>query len=209
MPVPKLINGAIYRYSERGELLSHRGLVGVASDIKRPSAVVEYCTLSNLKEWAALGIESRICAMARELEPVQIPGIQESPYPALPASGGTPYKGHESELVDEILDAAKERGYLCCAVGQNKAKGSGTTIGYPDLSFRRKGWPCGMACLIEVKAKDGRLSPEQTDLFVKGWSRVVWNVAGALEALEEFESGTLAWSVSSSGAPVRKAKVAA
>jgi hypothetical protein len=44
-----------------------------------------------------------------------------------------------------------------------------------------------MACLVEVKAKDGRLSSEQQKLFDAGWSYVVWSVDGALEALEAFE----------------------
>ena len=190
----KPVIGGTYRYIGNEPVCrEHKGLQGVVSAIVRQLGKHWEVRLSNIKQWGELGLLTEIAVSSAELEPVPIPGIQESPYPIPPASGGTPYKGHESELVDEILDAAKERGYLCCAVGQNKAKGSGTTIGYPDLSFRRKGWPRGMACLIEVKAEGGKLSPEQTELFNAGWSIVTWSVDGALEALEEFEDQVLAW----------------
>lgn len=178
-----IIAGQRYRYSPRGEVRTHRGLVGVASDVQRLTAHVSSCTLSNLAEWDALGIKTQILALSTELEPAPLPEPTKT-------TTATPdaYEGQEADLVAEITKALQEQGYEVCVVGQHKAKGSGTTVGYPDMSVRRRTWPDGLVCLLEVKTATGTLSPEQEDLLKLGWSYVVRSVEGAVSALTRFEN---------------------
>ncbi len=182
-----LIHGALYLY--KGELRSHKGGTGIASNITRIGRNSS-CTLSNIKDWGAWGLATSIEAMDYELQLVadhqERPGKNAKPEDLA-------FDGPESDLVESIIAAVTERGYVLCSIGQRNTKGSGTTIGYPDLSVRRSGWPCGMTCLIEVKTKDGRLSPDQQKLFNAGWSYVVWSVDGALEALEAFDEQVAQW----------------
>jgi hypothetical protein len=183
----RIDQGKRYRYSPKGEIRTHRNLIGVASNVECLSAVTYSCTLSNLTGWTKLGIATQITALSTELEPVE---SEPEPAPTKPLA---PFDGIECDLVALIEYAAQARGYLVAKVGQHRADGSGTTVGYPDLSVRRSGWPCGMACLIEVKTKGGRLSTEQEKLFDAGWSYVVWSVEGAMEALDAFEEQVAHW----------------
>jgi hypothetical protein len=190
-----IIAGQRYRYSPRGEILSHRGLVGVASDVQRITAHVSSCTLSNLAEWDALGIKTQILALSTELEPAPV----HEPIKASKSTTGTQntataaksnpgaYHGLEAKLVADITEALKAQGYLVAVVGQRKAKGSGTTVGYPDMSVRRARWPRGLACLLEVKTATGELRQEQETLHAAGWSYEVRSVADVLTALTAFE----------------------
>ena len=193
----ELINGATYRYSERGELRAYRGRVGVASGIKlfgkEPA-----CTLSNLKEWPADGLEGSIPVLARELELVAEPATptvlacMASPYPrkqepAFERRSEPAFEGEEEKLVEDIRQELTRRGYLVCVVGQRNAKGSGTTVGYPDMSFRCSDWPRGMACLIEIKNASGEMTREQKGLHKDGWSYEARSVAEVIECLMEFE----------------------
>jgi hypothetical protein len=178
-----IVAGQRYRYSPRGEIRSHRGLVGVASNVERLTATTYTCTLSNLAEWEALGIKTQILALSTELEPAPLP----EPTKCTKSKQGA-FEGLESDLVADITKALREQGYLVAVVGQHKAKGSGTTVGYPDMSVRRRTWPDGLVCLIEVKTASGELSGEQEELLKLGWSYVVRSVDGAISALTRFES---------------------
>ena len=179
----KPINGQRYRYSAKGEIRSHRGLIGVASQVANLTAVTWSCTLSNVKEWGDQGIATQITALGYELERVEEAGKT----PEKCKSAGA-FVGMESDLIADITAAAQQRGYRVCKVGQHRADGSGTTVGYPDMSFRRPEWPRGMVCLIEVKTSEGALSKEQLDLHAEGWSYVAYSVDDALAALKAFES---------------------
>ena len=93
----------------------------------------------------------------------------------------------ESAIVRAIIDELGRMGYEVLVVGQRKAKGSGTSTGYPDLSVRRQGWPQGLALLLEAKTADGELSPEQEKLHARGWSHVPRSTEDALLALYRTE----------------------
>lgn len=94
------------------------------------------------------------------------------------------HDGLEDELVTQIVATLGDAGYEVCVVGQRKAKGSGTTVGYPDLSVRSPHWPVGMAMLMEAKTATGELSVEQEKLHARGWSVVVRSVDDALAAAQ-------------------------
>lgn len=53
----------------------------------------------------------------------------------------------EKDLVQDCKDAAERMGAMLAVVGQRRAKGSGTTVGYPDLTLICS----GEVVLIEVK----------------------------------------------------------
>lgn len=189
----KPINGQRYRYSAKGEIRSHRGLIGVASQVANLTAVTWSCTLSNVKEWGEQGIATQITALGYELEPVE--EMEPSPESLAQAKPTKTTEGRfvgmESDLVADITAAAQQRGYRVCKVGQHRANGSGTTVGYPDMSFHRPEWPRGMVCLIEVKTSEGTLTKEQEGLHTDGWSYVAYSVEEAMEALTAFR---LSWS---------------
>jgi hypothetical protein len=46
----------------------------------------------------------------------------------------------ESDVIDQCREVAKLCGVVLEEVGQRKAKGSGTTIGFPDLCLSVAGW---------------------------------------------------------------------
>ena len=104
--------------------------------------------------------------------------------PVLLALGAGVDADSEDDLVEKIRRALEGLGYEMCVVGQRKAKGSGTTVGYPDLSVRHPRWPVGNVLLLEAKTAEGRLSPEQEDLHGRGWSVVVRSVEDAVEAAQ-------------------------
>lgn len=93
----------------------------------------------------------------------------------------------ERTVVARIIAKLESAGYDVCVVGQKRANGSGSTIGYPDLSVRRSTWPRGVALLMEAKAGDGRLRPAQQELYEAGWSYVVRSAEDAIAALDEAE----------------------
>lgn len=86
------------------------------------------------------------------------------------------YKGPEDELAQDCQNWLTRNGFRSAVVGQLKAKGSGTTVGYPDLSFRRAEWPRGFWVLVELKNAEGSLSDEQFTLWEAGGSFVVRSV---------------------------------
>lgn len=178
----KLVNGQRYRYSTQGELRTHRGLIGTLSGVQKRGAS-SFGWLSNVREWGALGICTSIEVVDRELTPVAEEAAEKSPK----TTEGR-FVGMESDLVALIEFAAQSQGYKVGKVGQARAKGSGTTVGYPDMSFRRPEWPRGMVCLIEVKTAEGTLSKEQLELHAEGWSYVAYSVDEALEHLQGFEN---------------------
>ena len=196
--MPEPIPGQSYRYV--GEIRSHRGRVGVASNVTRLGRVWG-CTLSNIREWGAAHIATSIEVLSSELESVEAPApvgalgdgemmraftersraLREDLDFSLLADA---YEGPEDELVAEITRALESAGYRVAVVGQLKAKGSGTTTGYPDMSVRGPRWPCGLACLLEVKTATGTLSPEQETFHTEGWSYVVRSVEEALRVVQ-------------------------
>lgn len=181
------IEGQRYRVVGRDMTLrNHRGKIGVALHISSCGKGWQLM-LSNLAEWG-----SAWCT-ASEIEPVEEANDKAAPKPAT-SPGVAPklqpdaFVGAESELVAAIKKALTAQGYLSCQIGQIKAKGSGTTIGYPDLDFRRSSWPRGMSCHLEVKTSTGAMEPEQAALYADGWSYVVRSVAEAVSALTRFEN---------------------
>lgn len=176
-PIP----GQSYRYE--GERRSHYGRVGVASGIIKRGRVWE-CVLANHAAWTKAGIDPTISVLSSELEP------WSPPMPDTHQSSDA-FDGPESELVAEITKALETAGYRVAVVGQLKAKGSGTTMGYPDMSVRRPTWPRGMVCLLEVKTATGTLLPEQETFHAGGWSFVVRSVEYALQVVAGFQAGIL------------------
>jgi hypothetical protein len=175
------IQGQRYRYvGTEPKYRDYRGLEGVATTVSKLGKfwLVE---LSNLAQWRGLNLGSPIFVMSTELEPAVPASVTSAPVSAA-------FEGAESDLVAEITKALQEQEYLVALVGQYKAKGSGTTVGYPDMSVRRRTWPDGMACLLEVKTAEGQLSGEQEELLKLGWSYVVRSVSGAISALTRFEN---------------------
>lgn len=63
----------------------------------------------------------------------------------------------EKDLVSDCLEAARAMGAFLEVVGQRRAKGSGTSIGFPDAVLSCS----GRVCLIEFKRPGGRLSAGQ------------------------------------------------
>jgi len=53
----------------------------------------------------------------------------------------------EKDLVEQCRQRAEDMGCWVAFVGQRKAKGSGTTVGYPDMTLFCNGW----VVLIELK----------------------------------------------------------
>jgi hypothetical protein len=105
----------------------------------------------------------------------------------LPPPDATPYHLLEPAVVKDITATLGRLGYETLCVGQRKARGSGTTTGYPDLSVRRGGWPKGLCCLLEAKTEAGELRTEQQDLHERGWSFVVRSPREALLAIRVCE----------------------
>jgi hypothetical protein len=61
----------------------------------------------------------------------------------------------ERDLVAAIQQRAKDMGAVVLVVGQRRAKGSGTTPGYPDVTLVC----CGHVVLIEVKREKSDGTP--------------------------------------------------
>lgn len=181
--MPELTNGATYRFV--GELSTYRGRTGILSGATKRGRQW-FGTLSNHSEWIKAGLAPQIEVIDTELVLVSTPGKVGK----LPETPGKPaaFDGMEADLVALIEYAAQERGFDVAKVGQLRADGSGTTVGYPDMSFRRPSWPRGMACLIEIKTKTGSLSPEQQKLNDQGWSFVARSADEALVLLDIFET---------------------
>lgn len=179
------IVGQRYRYTgTEPKYRDYRGLEGVATTVSKLGRLwmVE---LSNMTQWRGLNLGSPIFVMSTELEPAPAAAVELGAPRGVSSSAQAE---DEAALVADIIHALKLNGYGACVVGQLRAKGSGTTIGYPDLSVRHPSYPRGLACLIEVKTAEGTLSTEQEDLHKDGWSHVVRSVQEALSTLLAFEN---------------------
>lgn len=163
---------------------THKGRTGVASYVERLGRGW-WLTLSNIREWGAAGIATEVRVLSSEIEPAQ--PLHPAPSPQTPALATDAFDGSEHELVAQITKALERAGYCVAVVGQLKAKGSGTTTGYPDMSVRRPTWPRGMACLLEIKTAAGTLLPEQETFHEQGWMHVVRSEGEALRLLNHFE----------------------
>lgn len=65
----------------------------------------------------------------------------------------------ERDLVQQCRERARAMGAFLAEVGQYKARGSGTTVGYPDLTLICS----GKVVLIECKTPEGKLTPGQRE----------------------------------------------
>ena len=180
--MPELTEGATYRFI--GDSAAYRGRTGVLSGLRRQGRNW-FGYLSNHAEWMKSGLPPQIEVMGHELELVCSPAAKPT---AQPQPSFVDFDGEEQDLVEDICTELTRRGYLVCVVGQRKAKGSGTTVGYPDMSFRCPQWPRGMACLIEIKNADGEMTREQRNLHNQGWSYEARSVAEVIECLSIFSS---------------------
>lgn len=196
----ELIEGATYRFI--GDSAAYRGRTGVLSGVRRDGRGRHQSgTLSNHSEWIKAGLSGQIEVLDRELELVSAPSenrknldseglnLRHKDHQKPSKKCQLAFDGLEADLVALIEYAAQERGFDVAKVGQHRADGSGTTVGYPDMSFRRPSWPRGLVCLIEVKTRAGVLSPEQQKLNDQGWSFVARSSDEALVLLDIFEKG--------------------
>jgi hypothetical protein len=89
----------------------------------------------------------------------------------------------EKALVQAITRALTVRGWRVCHVGQFVAKGSGTTLGFPDLVAIKPADPPYPAIIRLMEVKFGRNKPtlEQRAFYEMGAAAIVWTVADALE----------------------------
>lgn len=87
----------------------------------------------------------------------------------------------EKLLVARIVHVLESRGCTVIQTGQRKAKGSGTTVGCPDLFVTCEEFEFWVG--MEVKTAEGRPSTEQQALIDKGWVQLVRNEKEALEAI--------------------------
>ena len=89
----------------------------------------------------------------------------------------------EKALVKAIARALTQRGWRVCPVGQFVAKGSGTTVGFPDLCAIKPATPPYPAIIKLMEVKFGRNKPtlEQQAFVAMGAAGIVWTVADALE----------------------------
>jgi Holliday junction resolvase len=92
----------------------------------------------------------------------------------------------ERDLVDDCREAAKAMGAFLAEVGQRRAKGSGTTKGYPDLTLLC----AGHVLLIELKRaktrdhQAGRLTVGQVAFIERAAEQGV--PVYVLDTLEDF-----------------------
>jgi hypothetical protein len=86
----------------------------------------------------------------------------------------------EKDLCRQIVATLRRDGYIVLVVGQLIARGSGTTVGTPDLFVSRTTWG-GLWQAMEVKTATGRVRPEQQALVDAGFSAIVRTAEQALE----------------------------
>lgn len=94
---------------------------------------------------------------------------------------------NEATLVDAITKTFEALGYRVMEVCQRGGFGSGTTVGYPDLSVRHDAWPPLIWALLEVKTDKGVVSPAQEAIRASGGSAVVRSVGQALVRISDHE----------------------
>ena len=75
----------------------------------------------------------------------------------------------EATLVNNCRQMVRDLGGYLELVGQRKARGSGTTVGFPDAVLYRK----GTIRLIEFKSRTGRLSRGQELAIHCRWAELV------------------------------------
>ena len=81
----------------------------------------------------------------------------------------------ERDLVDDCRDVAKHMGAFLAEVGQRRAKGSGTTLGFPDLVLMCN----GQTHLIEVKReKDAENAAGELNLGQQAFMLNAWEKGG-------------------------------
>ena len=92
------------------------------------------------------------------------------------------YDGPEKKLVSAIVRALESRGATVFQCGQLIAKGSGSTVGLPDLICSVRGSERPMRFVgVEVKNKGGAIRTAQLELAKRGAIVIVRSVDRALE----------------------------
>jgi hypothetical protein len=86
----------------------------------------------------------------------------------------------EKELISQCKKAARAMGGFLCNVGQLRSRGSGTTVGFPDLVLICS----GKVLLIEAKLPRGRLSEGQNGFIAKAADQHV--TVHVITSVEEF-----------------------
>ena len=151
------------------------GRIGVASGVEKFGAGWRF-TLSNLAEWGSME------ACSWEVEPAV-----DQPAPTTEPKDPEAWDGLEFQLVADITAAAKSEGWTVKVIGQKKAKGSGTSVGFPDMAFRRPEWDISVWVMIETKTAEGKLTPEQEEIHKERGSFVARSVGAAMSHLEEMK----------------------
>jgi hypothetical protein len=88
----------------------------------------------------------------------------------------------EKDLVRSICQELEAHGFVVLQVGQLRARGSGTTVGTPDLFAARP--PVNQWVGMEVKLAGGQVRVEQQALVDLGVSIIVRSVDEAVAAAE-------------------------
>lgn len=70
----------------------------------------------------------------------------------------------EADVVNTCREVAKRAGVVLEEIGQRKAKGSGTTIGFPDMALSVAGW------WVPLEAKFAS-EPSQAQYLLAVWKR--------------------------------------
>jgi hypothetical protein len=91
----------------------------------------------------------------------------------------------EKDLCRQIVAALRRKGFTVLEVGQLIARGSGTTVGTPDLFVSRPSW--GLWQAMEVKTEKGRIRPEQQAIAATGLSAIVRSVSQAIELAAQID----------------------
>lgn len=231
------VEGQTYRYT--GDLRSHRGLYGVASNIY-PVGRLYRLTLSNHADWTRCGLAPSLECLSSEISPAEpaepLHPMRPSAIPnhvaalshlahvtaldRLASEGDAAFapapleqfktttddlpkrtvtverdlfRGPEKELVKASCDWLTKNGFAWAVAGQLKAKGSGTTVGLPDLWVRHPAWPRGLWVAIELKTATGTLSPEQDRLHREGGSHVCRSVGQVSDVMYAVHAALCGW----------------
>lgn len=130
--------------------------------------------------------QQAVCICNMPQRPLPAPGTRPAAVPGVSGRRSLSQRMidlAESDVVDAIQGEFEGRGWRVLRVGQRRAKGSGTTVGCPDLFLRDPGWPRAMWFGCEVKGPGGHVRPEQQALADAEGIIIVRSVTEAVEAV--------------------------